>query len=76
MPLPQRGGAQQKSSCKGMSINNPVKRCYYCRKKGHIQIEFFKKQADDAKKKLAMAKHRGYFVEEDFEEDEDSSHEF
>jgi len=46
---------------------------YYCGKKGHIQNVCFKKHADDAKRKQASAKHKGYFVEE---EDKDFSHEF
>lgn len=74
----QKGGTSQKSPYKGMLANNPVKKCYYCGKKGHVQNVCLKKQADDAKRKLAIAKHRGYFVEEDVEEyvDEDFSHEF
>ena len=69
----QKGGTSQKSPYKGMLANNPVKKCYYCGKKGHVQNVCFKKQADDAKRKQASAKHRGYFVEE---EDKDFSHEF
>lgn len=57
-----------------MITNNSVKKCYYCGKKGHVQNVCFKKQADDAKRK--RAKHRGYFIEEDVEEDKDFSHEF
>lgn len=55
-----------------MIANNSVKKCYYCGKKGHVQNVCFKKQADDAKRKQASAKHKGYFVEED----KSSSHEF
>ena len=68
----QKGGTTHKNHChKGMLANHSEKKCCYCGKKGHIQSECYKKQADDAKRRQANAKHRGYFVEE-----EDFSHEF
>lgn len=57
-----------------MIENDSVKKCYYCGKKGHIQSVCFKKQANDAKRK--KVKNRGYFIEENVEEDKDFNHEF
>jgi len=57
-----------------MIANNSVKKCYYYGNKGHVQNVCFKKEVDDVKRK--QEKHKGYFVEEYFEEDKDFSHEF
>eukprot|EP00253_Pinus_taeda_P010887 PITA_10887 len=70
----QKGGTSQKNlhSHKGMLENHYEKKCYYCGKTGHIQRDcYYKKQADEARRRQVNPKHRGYFVEE-----EDFSHEF
>eukprot|EP00253_Pinus_taeda_P018459 PITA_18459 len=70
----QKGGTSQKNphSHKGMLANHYEKKCYYCGKTGHIQRDcYYKKQADEARRRQVNPKHRGYFVEE-----EDFSHEF
>ena len=57
----QKGGTSHKNlhSHKGMLANHSEKKCYYCGKTGHIQRECYKKQANDAKRRQANAKHRG-----------------
>eukprot|EP00253_Pinus_taeda_P025009 PITA_25009 len=70
----QRGGTSQKNlhSHKGMLANHYEKKCYYCGKTGNIQRDcYYKKEADEARRRQVNPKHRGYFVEE-----EDFSHEF
>ena len=55
-----------------MLANHSEKKCFYCGKKGHIQRDcYYKRQADEARRRQVNPKHRGYFVEE-----EDFSHEF